>query len=132
MRMWMVDPELLCDQHLLGEHVECHMLAGTLTRCRSIDGFIAKGLLEPASLAERHSRLAEEMTARGFAHRSPLPDVDLDYLPAKARDCRVDVERSLEDLVERCEACRQRRAADRAFAPLAEPQMPPSRRRGDK
>lgn len=108
MRMWMIDPELLCDQHLLGEHVECHMLAGSLARCRSIDGFVAKGLLEPASLAERHRMLSEEMASRGFAHRSPLPEVDLGYLTAEARECRVDLERSTEDLIERCEACRRR------------------------
>ena len=76
MRMWMVDPTLMCDQHLLGEHVELHMLAGTLARRRSIDGFIAKGLLEPGAMHERHEALVAEMAARGFMHRSPLPDVD--------------------------------------------------------
>lgn len=107
-RMWMVDPAKMCDQHLLGEHVECHMLAGTLARQRSIDGFVVKRLLEPCSLAERHEQLAEEMGARGFRHASPLPDVDVGYLPADARECRVDVEAAHADLVARCEACRER------------------------
>lgn len=108
MRMWMVDPACMCDQHLLGEHVECHMLAGTLARGRSIDGFIVKRLLQPASLAERHDRLAAEMAARGFRHVSPLPPVDLSYLPDAARSCTVDVMASHADLVARCEACRER------------------------
>ena len=108
MRMWMVRPELMCDKHLLGEHVECHMLAGTLARSRSIDGFIAKGLLEPCSLEQRHQQLAEEMTARGFSHRSPLPDVDPGYLPAEALACRVDVAEAHQDIMRRCEACRSR------------------------
>lgn len=108
MRMWMIDPELMCDRHLLGEHVECHMLAGTLSRERSIDGFIAKGLLEPESLSPRHDRLVAEMQARGFRHESPLPEVDAGYLSADARACRVDVHAAHEDLVARCPACRER------------------------
>lgn len=104
----MIEPALMCDRHLLGEHVECHMLAGTLARKRSIDGFIAKRLLEPSSLQARHDRLAEEMGARGFRHASPLPEVDLAYLADDARDCAVDTAASHGDLTARCEACRAR------------------------
>lgn len=107
--MWMVEPELMCDRHLLGEHVECHMLAGTLVKGRSIAGFIAKELLEPSSLAARHECLAREMVARGFAHRSPLPEVDLSALSEEARICRVDADRSYVELLDRCEACAGRR-----------------------
>ena len=32
MRMWMVDPQIMCRQHLLGEHTEMHMFVGTLKR----------------------------------------------------------------------------------------------------
>lgn len=85
------------------------MLAGTLVKGRSIAGFITKELLEPASLAERHERLADEMAARGFTHRSPLPDVDLSALPEDARVCRVDAGRSYAELLDRCEACSARR-----------------------
>lgn len=106
MRMWMVPPHTMCDQHLLGEHVEIHMLAGTLSRHRSIDGFIAKGLLEPASMSARHDAIACEMTKRGFRHKSPLSTVDLGYLPQLAREARVDVATSAEALARRCERCR--------------------------
>lgn len=106
--MWMVPPERMCDRHLLGEHVELHMLAGTLLRRRSIDGFIAKGLLEPDSMNSRHDALVVEMGRRGFRHRSPLPEVDIGYLPAEARDARVDVTASGSDLARRCDACRMR------------------------
>lgn len=105
MRMWMVDPATMCDRHLLGEHVEIHMLAGTLARRRSIDGFIAKGLLEPAAMGARHEALAAEMRRRGFNHRSPLPECDLGYLPVAAREARVDVAVSARELAARCERC---------------------------
>lgn len=108
MRMWMVPPETMCDQHLLGEHVEIHMLAGTLSRQRSIDGFIAKGLLQPASMHQRHAELVAEMERRGFKHKSPLPECELGYLPVEAREALVDVSASAADLVARCERCRGR------------------------
>ncbi len=107
-RMWMIDPVLLCDRHLLGEHVECHMLAGVLARRRSIAGFVAKGLLEPSALGVRHAALAEEMLARGFRHASPLGEQDLAYLSDEVAAARVDTDDSARDLAARCESCRIR------------------------
>ncbi len=66
MRMWMVDPKKMCRKHLLGEHVEIHMMVGTLLKGRSIDGFLERGLLEPQSARIRHDALAAEMQARGY------------------------------------------------------------------
>lgn len=112
MRMWMVPPSAMCRKHLLGEHVETHMLFGTLRRGKSIAGFLAKGLLEPVSLKERHDALAREMEARGFVHRSPIEValfravlLRLDYA---ARSARVDVAKSLDDLFGRCEECKNK------------------------
>ncbi|HEV2112871.1 MAG TPA: pyrimidine dimer DNA glycosylase/endonuclease V [Terriglobales bacterium] len=68
----MLNPRKMCSQHLLGEHVEIHMLVGTLRRKRSIDGFILKGLLEVHNARRRHDELAAEMRRRGFKHASPL------------------------------------------------------------
>lgn len=50
MRMWNVDPNLLCRKHLLGEHREMHMLANAICKKRSIAGYLAKGLVEPESI----------------------------------------------------------------------------------
>lgn len=47
MRMWMLPPQLLCRQHLLGEHKELHMLYGTLKRGRSIASFLEKRIIDP-------------------------------------------------------------------------------------
>jgi hypothetical protein len=106
MRMWMVDPSRMCDKHLLGEHVECHMLAGTLARGRSIAGYMERDLLEPSSLVDRHRALAREMAARGFRHRSPLETADDRYLPEAARIQRVDARAAADELARRCPACR--------------------------
>jgi hypothetical protein len=77
MRMWMVNPKRMCRKHLLGEHVELHMLLGSLRKNRSIQGFLDAGLLQPQAVNQRHEALVEEMEARGYKHSSPLPHAKL-------------------------------------------------------
>lgn len=107
----MVPPALLCRSHLLGEHVECHMLASTLRRGRSVAGYIRNGLIEPLSLGARHDALAAEMARRGYRHASPLGAVRTGHLPADQRRHRVDEAASLRGLTRRCAECRARSAA---------------------
>ena len=99
MRMWMVNPRIMCDQHLIGEHVELHMIVGALRKGKKLTGFV--NLIEVGSLNERHEALANEMERRGKTHESPLVSV---YEPFGM----VDRAKSLRDLVERCEACAER------------------------
>ena len=75
MRIWDVDPALLCRNHLLGEHRDLHALWTILSEDRR--GYRShpetlrwEGKL--AALYARHERLVSEMTARGFNHHSPL------------------------------------------------------------
>jgi hypothetical protein len=97
--MWMVEPELMCDRHLLGEHAELHMLAGSLSHNKSIEGFL-HGLLNPNLMQSRHDALVYEMTRRGMKHRSPLEAV------AYHGDCeKISVEENLKELVRRCPRC---------------------------
>lgn len=100
----MVDPGKMCNQHLLGEHVEIHMLAGTL-RKKNIRGFLEKRLLEPSSIVSRHDSLVEEMLKRGYSHNSPIGEsVDLDYLGDMA-STMIDSEKSALELASRCKKC---------------------------
>lgn len=108
MRMWMTDPAKMCDQHLLGEHVEHHMLVGQINRKRRLDGYAANGLIEPRRIRERHNTLAAEMVRRGFRHQSPLQQPDISYFPDNIQTATVDSEKSLKDLRGRCEKCRNR------------------------
>ena len=73
MRMWNVDPEVMCRQHLLGEHLEMHMFLGCLKKGRKIEGYIEKGQVEVENIIKRHDVLAGEMKARGYNHN----DIDL-------------------------------------------------------
>ena len=108
MRMWMVDPHGMCRKHLLGEHVEMHMLAGSLRRGRSIQGFIDGGLLEPQNIRTRHDALAVEMVARGYSHQSTLPTAPP---PERRNKGRVDAVQSLKELHRRCLECFSRHKA---------------------
>lgn len=102
MRMWMVDPRKMCDQHLLGEHVELHMLVGTLIRKKSVAGFVANRLIEVHNVRGRHSQLVKEMTRRGMKHKSPLPSFRALKLG------KVSVRTNLIELARRCGDCRKK------------------------
>jgi hypothetical protein len=113
MRMWMVDPKILCQQHLLGEHVELHMLVGSIKRGKSIDGFILNGLIEPKSIVSRHEELVKEMIRRDINHKSGIVEKVLGILVEKYpkyKDFSLTKEqksRSLEDLLKRCTKCQE-------------------------
>ena len=75
MRIWDVEPALLCRQHLLGEHRELHGLWNILTLglkgySRHPETLRWEGKL--AALYDRHEALVQEMARRGFRHASPL------------------------------------------------------------
>lgn len=79
LRIWDLDPSRLCRQHLLGEHAELHGLWNVLTQGK--EGYrqhpeTQRWIGKLAALYRRHDALAEEMTARGYTHASPL-DPDL-------------------------------------------------------
>ena len=107
MRMWMVNPACMCNQHLLGEHVECHMLVGHLKKRKQIINYIRLNFLEPKSLRKRHNQLALEMVNRGMKHKSPLNEYDLSYLPKEHRLYTVNIKDSLNELLRRCSKCRK-------------------------
>jgi hypothetical protein len=102
-RMWMVDPRIMCRQHLLGEHFETHVIANNIARGRGIAGFIRNNVIEPHGVACRHDELVVEMERRGMRHRSPLV-FSTDLYP----DFRIDREASLRLLIARCPRCAER------------------------
>lgn len=101
MRMWMVDPKLLCKKHLCGEHFELHKFRHNFLNGHSIAG--RKGQIEPASMAKRHEALAAEMLRRGYKHESPYEQPNLSRYDLDG--FTVDVNVSIADLRERCPEC---------------------------
>lgn len=107
MRMWMIDPSLLCDQHLLGEHNEIHKLCGLIDKYEHGHavgrGFADGRYVELDHATQRHDALAAEMERRGMNHDSPLDwDNPLD------KSGSVSLVESRGDLLKRCDNCSQR------------------------
>lgn len=103
MRMWMVDPKVLCTQHLLGEHLELHMIVGRIKNGNSISGYISKGLCEPHKIKDRHDELVIEMKRRGMNHKSQLEEINCSRFDFGY----VDAQKNLEILRAKCEKCKE-------------------------
>lgn len=106
MRMWMVVPEVLCRQHLLGEHNENHKFVGAILHGQlesgRLSGYINGNYLEVKKLRFRHRLLVREMRRRGYNHKSPLPRFPVEDIGI------VDIDRAYEDLYDRCATCKKR------------------------
>lgn len=111
----MINPKLLCDRHLLGEHLELHKHLPSFKKRHSISNRVSPVVqIEPLSMQSRHDMLAEEIGKRwpkNNPHRSPFPvDIKtlLEYLPERERSVKVDLSISETDLCNRCPSCRER------------------------
>jgi len=105
MRMWMVQPKIMCRKHLLGEHVEIHMFVSTINSGKKIDGYLANNLLQPYSLHSRHEELSEEMLRRGYKHVSPIDDIQFNSLTEIQYGWKIDNESAQKELLSRCPDC---------------------------
>ena len=109
MRMWMVNPKLLCDKHLLGEHGEIHKHRHNFVKQHSISKRVSPVVqIEPNAMETRHDILADEMLHRKMNHQSPYEQPDISYLPIYERNAVVDINNSLMDLSNRCPECAKR------------------------
>ena len=84
MRVWDVDPAILCRQHLLGEHRELHGLWNILVLGK--DGYskhpeTLRWIGRQKALFLRHEALVVEMKRRGYNHNTPL---DANHATGKA------------------------------------------------
>lgn len=75
MRIWDVEPSLLCRKHLLGEHRELHGLWNVLTQnkkgySRHPETRRWEGKLK--ALYNRHEALVKDMALRNYNHKTPL------------------------------------------------------------
>jgi len=93
----------MCRKHLLGEHVECHMLVGCLKKKKNIKGYLDTGLVSPAEVRKRHDLLAGEMSRRKYRHRTPMNKGLLDW--AALEKGSIDRKKNCHELASRCKAC---------------------------
>jgi hypothetical protein len=113
MRQWLTDPKIQCRKHLVAEHVEHHMFIGTFKQQKQINGYIKNNLIEPKLLEERHNNLVNEMINRNYNHHTPIESQNeinnlMSYLPLSVQEYVIDRNRSLLDLISRCDICLDR------------------------
>jgi hypothetical protein len=103
----MVPPAVMCRKHLLGSHVELHMLAGSILKNISMDGYVKNGLIELKSLFVYHDKCAIEMKNRGYNHKTPLKSFNLKryILEPQILNSSVDTISSMKELLSRCPEC---------------------------
>ena len=109
--MWCVDPEIMCRNHLLGEHFETHMFLSHINSGKGFRGYVTGNKLEVLSLVNRHDELVEEMKRRGYNHKSPIDEPDLRLVRNDQEeyiDGCIDTKKSLKELLGRCDKCRER------------------------
>jgi hypothetical protein len=108
----MIEPELLCMQHLLGEHGEIHKHKHNFEKGHSITGRIAINAVEPLSLKSRHDALEAEIVKRAIkAGRkppsSPFQQPDLKHYAPNEINYKINVEQNRLLLIQRCSNCKQ-------------------------
>ena len=104
MRMWMVDPALMCQKHRVGEHGEIHKHRHNFEKHHSIAGRVSPIIqIEPEAMKRRHDELAATLKN----HKSPYEMPDLSYLPVEYREAKVDLCESMAELCRRCPDCRK-------------------------
>lgn len=103
--MWMIDPTLLCKQHILGEHHEIHKHRYSFEHEHSFEGYLRDTVtVEPLAMKERHDQLVDYLDN----HDSPYSMPDLSYMPEWHRQAEVDQLESIVTLIIRCEDCREK------------------------
>lgn len=108
-RMWLVDPAIMCKNHLLGEHREMHQVKGTVEKHKHgknvLKGLADVNAIDTRLIKERHDELVEEMKNRGWTgHQTPMEDVE-----NPGEDIgEIDREENLELILRRCKDCRER------------------------
>lgn len=114
MRMWMINPKLLCNKHLFGEHVECHMFVCAIMQNVNLNEYISNNLLEISSLRRRHDDLAKEIINRGFVHDSLLPIISWKCVAEKYGDAfykKIHGADAFSELMIKCDDCSKRAEA---------------------
>jgi len=99
----MVDPRMMCRQHLLGEHYELHKFLGAWKKKKNLSGYYLNGLVDPRRLKARHDELVTEMERRNMSgHKSPMKQIKVSN---KIPLVFISPERNLNELTERCVRC---------------------------
>lgn len=114
----MLPTEILCRNHLLGEHKEIHTQLAFVLKKYNPSGWIRHRFIFPTYLLVRHRELIEEFRVRKYNHQSPITTIQfkdfistLKLVGIKDYDQKFtddDKRKSIVDLIGRCSICHSR------------------------
>lgn len=105
MRMWMINPKMMCIKHIVGEHGEIHKHKHNFIKKHNISGRIYPIVqISPYLMKKRH----DELTKYLKNHKSPYELPNLSHLSNEIKYAEVDIEYNIKDLMNRCPECRKK------------------------
>ena len=108
MRMWIIDPRLLCRQHLLGEHNEIHKFRPSFVKQHNMQKRIEQRQIFPHLMKQRHDELVEEMLRRGYNHNTPYVQPSLYHIKEVIFPSTIDVDYNMQEFELKCLHCGHR------------------------
>lgn len=105
MRMWMINPELMCIQHIVGEHGELHKFRHSFVKKHNMNKRMKLKQIFPQLMQVRHDELAKYLKN----HNSPYEQPDISYLNNNEIVELTDkiLNYNIEDLCKRCPECKR-------------------------
>ena len=108
MRMWMVNPKLLCQRHLLSEHCDIHRFISSVRVGHDVRRCLIRAMIDPSKVYQRHAELEEEIAERGGRLNSPLLASECNAYAKWYGSTTINISRSLSDLSNCCIDCQSR------------------------
>lgn len=108
MRMWMLNPRILCTKHLTIEHDDIHRLINLLITDSRIEDYDFIDNIQFKGVIKRHDAIVCELLRRNIFHTTPLEknDINIENIPDHMKSYVVDSKLSLKDLLIECNRCK--------------------------
>ena len=111
MRMWMLPPETMCRKHLLGEHVELHMLSPEAYGAgKTFTGSSPGSWRTPGACSGGTKSLCSKCSGAAHRHASPLDEAECETLARRYghTGTGIDAGANAAELARRCPECAKR------------------------
>jgi len=117
MKMYLVNPEVMCSQHLEEEHRSIHVIGDMIKNNFDVEEFVDNKLFDLGQLKKRHDELEKEMEIRGCWNNNPLDIIvpkDHKYYNVIVNQRpmnNVDTYQNRKELLRHCSRCWERAAS---------------------
>lgn len=105
MRMWMINPKMMCNKHLIEEHAGLHKFLSNIKFKSCLKRAVESKRIELISYQERHDLLEKEITNRNNKTKpTPITMPDLSHIE-KEYFIHIDRAQSIRALCTLCNKC---------------------------